>query len=70
MNCKKYKNIGTVEECREATERRKEKKIEISHGRNVRGNGKALCPNCGRDIHGIGQTRYCFSCGQKLRWNK
>lgn len=30
--------------------------------------GKAHCPNCKTDIHGIGKIKYCFNCGQKLEW--
>lgn len=30
--------------------------------------GKAHCPVCDRDIHGIGKIKFCFACGQKLEW--
>ncbi len=30
--------------------------------------GKAHCPVCNTDIHGVGKINFCFSCGQKLDW--
>ena len=30
--------------------------------------GKAHCPVCNTDVHGIGKIDFCFSCGQKLDW--
>lgn len=45
-----------------ALERRVSKKIEIYDY------GKAHCPVCKVDIHGIGKIKYCFLCGQKMNW--
>ncbi|MCI8409309.1 MAG: hypothetical protein HFJ09_08590 [Lachnospiraceae bacterium] len=69
---KKYQEIGTVEECREAREKQREKKIVVTHHNNnsVRDAGKALCPNCKKDIHAKGTIAHCFYCGQKLNWSK
>lgn len=66
----KYRAIGTVEECREARERRREKKPIISHIGQVNDRGKAHCPNCRQDIHGIGRIRHCFYCGQFIDWSE
>lgn len=68
-----YQAIGTVEECREARERQRMKKIKnrkllrdfCNRPYSVRGD----CPNCGN----IGllsiNTDYCNACGQKLDWS-
>ena len=32
--------------------------------------GKAHCPVCKTDIHGIGKIKYCFHCGQKMDWDR
>lgn len=69
----KYREIGTVEECREARERQRMKKIKnrkllrdfCNRPYSVRGD----CPNCGN----IGllsiNTDYCNACGQHLDWS-
>ena len=56
---KQYRMIGTLEECREATEKQTAKTIET-----------AWCPCCNnyltqQDIKG---KYYCVYCGQKLDW--
>lgn len=63
---KQYRSIGTVEECREAVERQKPKKVRISHNGALQDRGKAHCPNCGLDIHGKGRIGACFRCGQAI----
>lgn len=65
----KYHEIGTIDECREARERQRAKKIIVSHNGAVEDRGKAFCPNCGMDIHGVGMIGACFRCGQRLKWN-
>ena len=65
-----YKKIGTVEECREARERQAAKKPIISHIGQVNDRGKAHCPNCRQEIHGIGRIRHCFYCGQAIDWSE
>ncbi len=63
-----YRAIGTVEECQEARERQRVKKVVISHNSCVKDNGKAFCPNCGLDINGKGMVGHCFRCGQAISW--
>lgn len=56
----KYREIGTVEECREAVEKQKAKKYERGLDRDVR------CPVCGTYTTDIYEHRYCSYCGQRL----
>jgi hypothetical protein len=76
-----YKEIGTVEECREAVEKRKSKKPKDSLKINpvIDGNGAyvdadmtvyLLCPNCGEMI-GIDEScdKFCRECGQAIDEN-
>lgn len=70
----KYYAIGTVEECREARERQRAKKVKNRkllrdfHNRphSVRGD----CPNCGSEGLLATNTDYCNACGQKLDWSE
>ena len=77
----KYREIGTVEECREAVEKRKPKKPKDSLKINpvIDGNGTyvdadmtvyLLCPNCGEMI-GIDEScdKFCRECGQAIDEN-
>ena len=69
----KYREIGTVEECREA----KEKQIPIpvknrtimrefyGHPYSIRGD----CPKCGSKAIMSTLTDYCNACGQHLKWS-
>lgn len=73
-----YREIGTVEECREAVEKQKakipfEETVEI--GRNI--NEICSCPNCGCDLTDykksywlISRNTYCYNCGQAIKWEK
>lgn len=69
-----YRKIGTVEECREATELQKLKKpIPINHKEYADKIVNAefledtyLCPNCKTVIR---SDSHCGRCGQKLNWN-
>ena len=76
-----YKEIGTVEECREAREKQKPKKPKDSLKINpvIDGNGAyvdadmtvyLLCPNCGEMI-GIDEScdKFCRECGQAIDEN-
>lgn len=68
-----YREIGTVEECREA----KEKQIPIpvknrtimrefyGHPYSIRGD----CPKCGSKALMSTLTDYCNACGQHLKWS-
>ena len=73
-----YREIGTVEECREAVEKQKPKKPKDSLKINpvIDGNGAyvdadttvyLLCPNCGEMV-GIEDNcdRFCHECGQAI----
>ena len=76
-----YKEIGTVEECREAVEKQKSKKPKDSLKINpvIDGNGAyvdadvtvyLLCPNCGEMV-GIDENvdKFCHECGQAIDEN-
>lgn len=70
-----YKEIGTVEECREAVEKEKPKKpIPINHKEYADKIANAefledsyFCPNCKTVIR---SGSCCSRCGQKLNWNE
>ena len=76
-----YREIGTIEECREAVEKQKPKKPKDSLKINpvIDGNGAyvdadmtvyLLCPNCGEMI-GIDEScdKFCRECGQAIDEN-
>ena len=56
-----YTAIGTLEECREAVERMKPKKLDIE----ARSVGEYLCGNCYEPIPRW-DTRYCPNCGHAI----
>lgn len=68
-----YEAIGTIEECREARERHREKKVSNrtllrdfnKTPYSVRGD----CPNCGSVGLLSMNTDYCNACGQHLDWS-
>ena len=66
-----YREIGTVEECREAVEKQKPKKIIIESYCPTE------CPTCGHELSkslGDGYYKYpiflkrCPNCGQAIQW--
>lgn len=63
-----YKEIGTVEECREAVEKQKPKKpVKDKYHHNC-------CPNCGWIVSGEGGygeefCPHCENCGQAIQWD-
>ena len=68
-----YREIGTVEECREAVEKQKAKKIIIRNWNPTR------CPTCGHELSAsLGDGYYkhptflerCPECGQAIRWEE
>lgn len=77
-----YRNIGTVEECREAREKQKPKKPllmskrkeKIAEGDYVH----VICPSCGEEIFSCflfypwndsqRTNEFCKSCGQAIQW--
>lgn len=62
-----YREIGTVEECREAVKKQKLKKpVKDKYNHNC-------CPNCGWIVSGEGGygeefCPHCENCGQAIRW--
>ena len=70
-----YREIGTVEECREAVEKQIPKKpIPINYQDYADKidnaeffEGSYFCPNCGTVLR---SGSYCNRCGQKLGWNE
>lgn len=69
-----YREIGTVEECREAIEKQKPKTPDYE------GNGYAdgeivydiwICPNCGTEYEvDYDKYKYCPECGQAIDWSE
>ena len=59
----KYREIGTVEQCREAVEKQKPKNIE-----KIR-EGEYCCPKCYTVYDDcIFEYDYCINCGQAIQW--
>ena len=78
---RQYREIGTVEECREAVEKQKPKapKDSIKIKPVIDENGAyvdadvtvyLLCPNCGEMV-GIDENvdKFCHECGQAIQWD-
>ena len=63
-----YREIGNVEECREAVERQKPVKSE-DYDENL---GYFVCPSCGCTIMAdeFSDHKFCLCCGQSLLWKK
>ena len=70
---KQYRAIGFVEECREAVEKQKPKKIIIESYCSTE------CPTCGHELStslGDGYYKYptflerCPNCGQVIQWEE
>ena len=70
----RYREIGTVEECREAVEKQKPK--AVTNGKlikNFYGSPyciKGDCPTCGRESIKSTDTDYCYVCGQHLKYDE
>ena len=69
-----YKEIGTVEECREAVEKQKAEKIEYETNA-VFNNGfghyrMGKCPICDSRYNSNDEINYCSKCGKKLDWSE
>ena len=63
-----YREIGTVEECREAVEKQKPKKPRILSSRGGKGGKYCVCPRC-NGVTGK-YIPYCRSCGQAIQWDE
>lgn len=68
-----YSKIGTVEECREAMEKQKPKKVIIKPWE------PSICPTCGMELSkSLGDGYYkhwmnlrrCTRCGQAIQWDE
>ena len=66
---KKYREIGTVEECRVAAEKKKAKKPVEMKPTDKLLNGYFVCPICG-GLVGMDEysNKHRGGCGQKLDW--
>ena len=64
-----YREIGTVEECREAVEKQRTKKpkeLDTEYG-------YFICGNCGGAIaytDDFKSHKYCLNCGQAIQWDE
>ncbi|HJB96433.1 MAG TPA: hypothetical protein H9765_12605 [Candidatus Mediterraneibacter intestinigallinarum] len=70
----KYRQIGTVEECREAVEKQKAKKI-VYESNSVFSDGfthyrMGKCSMCDRRYNSNDDVNYCSKCGQAIRWEE
>lgn len=64
-----YREIGTVEECREAAEKQKAKKP--LGGADINGNEYMICRECSAIVEdGEWRAMYCPDCGQAIQWDK
>ena len=66
-----YREIGTVEECREAVEKQKPKKPRLNYKPKFFGNATYTCPKCGnicleKFANDRQNNNYCWDCGQKI----
>lgn len=75
LELKKYRAIGTVEECREAMERQRAKKPEFVRVADKNKN-QYLCPYCKTGMYHYSDeerkwmnNRFCPKCGQAIDWS-
>lgn len=66
-----YREIGTVEKCREAVKKQKPKKPKLNYKSKFFGKATYTCPRCGnyclKEFSNERQNnRYCWDCGQKI----
>ena len=69
-----YREIGTVEECREAVEKQKAKEL-VYESDSVFSNGfshyrMGKCPMCDRYYNSSDEVNYCSKCGQAIQWDE
>lgn len=70
-----YREIGTVEECREAREKQNPKKPKLNYKPRFLGKATYTCPKCGNCcLEEFANERqnnnYCWDCGQAIRWDE
>lgn len=66
---KEYKQLGTLEEVREAVEKQKAKKPIEDRDHGIRYTEVYRCPSCNGSFLGKGFVKYCFHCGKKIDWS-
>ena len=69
-----YREIGTVEECREAVDKQKPKEL-VYESDSVFSNGfshyrMGRCPMCDRYYNSNDEVNYCSKCGQAIQWDE
>lgn len=66
----KYRDIGTLKECREAREKQTPKEVRYIGMNQSIGTKIGSCPMCdGRPLRKC-DFEYCPDCGQKLDWSE
>lgn len=65
-----YKQIGTLEEVRDAVEKQKAKKPNNVGTEGYRYTDTYRCPACGGNFSGTGIADYCYHCGQAIDWSE
>ena len=70
-----YREIGTVEECREAVEKQRAKKPRLNYKPKFFGKATYTCPKCGnicleKFANERQNNRYCWDCGQAIDWSE
>lgn len=63
-----YREIGTVEECREAREKQKKKRPIKILVDPFEYDYDYICPNCRNELDGPALAEYCHYCGQAIQW--
>lgn len=65
-----YKQLGTLEEVREAVERQRAKKPLLGGNTDKLAGDIRICPNCS-GVVGIDDIRadFCADCGQRIDWS-
>lgn len=64
-----YREIGTLDEVREAVEKQKAKKPIEDRDHGIRYTEVYRCPSCNGSFLGKGFVKYCFHCGKKIDWS-
>lgn len=65
-----YKQLGTLDEVREAVEKQKMKKPKNVNTEGYRYTDTYRCPTCGGNFSGTGIADYCYHCGQAIDWSE
>lgn len=65
----KYEDTGlTPEEVMELKERDTAKEPIIAGDWGIRYTDGYVCPNCDRNFTGTGVAKFCYHCGQRIKW--